>query len=156
MKIQVQPIAYVSNTRKEITDDYWGGMVSEIELTDDFSEEAFKGLNEFSHIEIIFYFDKADDSKTTTGSKHPRGNHSWPVTGIFAMRGKDRPNHIGLTIAKIKEVKGKTLYVTGLDAIDGTPVLDIKPVLREFLPAEDVKQPDWSTELMSNYWKSKK
>ncbi len=150
--IQLKPVAYVKNSRNEITDDYWGVIISEITLTEEFSEDALKGLEEFSHIEILFYFHKASDSEIVF-SGHPRGNPDWPETGIFAMRRKDRPNHFGLTISKILKCEGKTILVMGLDAINGTPIIDIKPVLREFLPREEVKQPAWAGELMKDYWK---
>ena len=78
---------------------------------------------------------KADD-----GARHPRNRRDGPLVGILAQRGKNRPNRLGLTTC-------------GIDAIDGTPVLDIKPVMAEFLPRGDVRQPDWSRELMSGYWK---
>lgn len=155
MKIQLTPVAYVCNSRKEISDDFWGGIISEIKLTDDFLADAFEGLTDFSHVEIIFYFDKADKSKSVTGKAHPRGNTDWPETGIFAMRKKDRPNLLGLTIVKIVKVEGKSIFVTGLDAIDGTPVLDIKPVLKDFLPNEEIKEPVWAGKLMQDYWKEK-
>lgn len=151
--IELQPVAYVNNVRSEIKDDQWGDVVSEIVLTDEFEEAALKGLEEFSHAEILYYFDKADLTKTGKGVRHPRGNKEWPLTGIFAQRAKDRPNHIGLCTVKLLKCQGKSLFVKGLDAIDGTPVLDIKPVMKEFLPREEVKQPPWATELMKDYWK---
>ncbi len=150
--IQLKPVAFVKNSRKEITDDFWGNIVSEITLTEEFTEDVFKGLNEFSHAEIIFHFHKASEPGIIT-SAHPRGNPDWPEVGIFAMRRKDRQNHIGLTNAEIIKCEGKTLTVKGLDAIDGTPVLDIKPVIKEFLPRGEIKQPKWATELMKDYWK---
>lgn len=152
MKIEIIPVAFVKNTRKELTDDFWGNLISEIELTNIFTEDAFKGLNEFSHAEILFYFHRSEPCKVITIARHPRGNVNFSETGIFAQRVKDRPNHLGNTIAEIVEVDGKILTVKGLDAIDGTPVLDIKPVLKEFLPRKAVKQPGWSVELMKNYW----
>ena len=84
--------------------------------------------------------------------RHPRGNRDWPEVGIFAQRNKDRPNHLGLTIVNVIKHDGRSLFVKGLDAINGTPVLDIKPVLAEFLPHEPIRQPDWSHELMKDYW----
>ena len=72
--------------------------------------------------------------------------------GIFAQRAKDRPNHIGATICRVVSVAGTTLEVAGLDAIDGTPVLDIKPYMREFGPRHEVVQPAWSHELMAGYY----
>jgi len=74
------------------------------------------------------------------------------MTGIFAQRGKNRPNRLGSTICKVLRVDGRRLWVSELDAIEGTPVIDIKPVMQEFLPRGDVRQPDWSRELMANYW----
>jgi tRNA (Thr-GGU) A37 N-methylase len=87
-----------------------------------------------------------------TGVRHPRGNVAWPKVGIFAQRGKNRPNRIGATICALISVDGLTLRVCGLDAIDGTPVLDIKPVMRGFLPRGEVREPGWATELMKAYW----
>jgi len=149
----IKPIAFVKNSRNEISDDFWGGIISEITLTDDFDESALTGIEEFSHLEIIFYFDKVEDDKIRKSSHHPRNNPDWPEVGIFAQRGKNRPNKLGLTIAKLKKVDCKTLFVEGLDAIDGTPVIDIKPVIIEFLPQVGVKQPEWASELMRDYWK---
>ncbi len=158
MKIELTPIAYVKNTRPEITDDFWGGVISEIILTDDFDESALKGIEEFSHLEIIYYFDKIEAGKIQTGARHPRNNPDWPETGIFAQRGKSRPNQLGLSLVRLVEKKGKSLLIKWLDAIDGTPVLDIKPVIKEFLPepGEGIKQPVWASELMKDYWKNSK
>jgi tRNA (Thr-GGU) A37 N-methylase len=96
------------------------------------------------------------DAKIVFGARHPRNNLEWPAVGIFAQRGKNRPNRIGSTICRIVRVDGTKLYVSELDAIDGTPVLDIKPVLAEFLPRQEIRQPAWSHELMHDYWQSKK
>jgi tRNA (adenine37-N6)-methyltransferase len=73
--------------------------------------------------------------------------------GIFAQRAKDRPNRLGVTIVASASREGRILHVTGLDAVDGTPVLDIKPVMAEFLPRGEVRQPAWSHELMAEYWR---
>ncbi len=153
MKINLVPIAYVKNSRTEISDDFWGSVTSEITLTDDFSEKAIKGIEDFSHLEIVFYFDRLDNSKIETGLRHPRGNTNWPETGVFAQRGKNRPNKLGLTACELINIEGKTLFVRNLDAIDGTPVLDIKPVIKEYLPKGEIKQPAWTEELMKDYWK---
>ncbi len=91
-------------------------------------------------------------ARVVAGARHPRNNTAWPKVGIFAQRGKNRPNRIGSTICRILRVETKTLFVDELDAIDGTPVLDIKPVMAEFLPRSELRQPAWSDELMRNYW----
>ncbi|QPQ36008.1 tRNA (N6-threonylcarbamoyladenosine(37)-N6)-methyltransferase TrmO [Lysinibacillus sp. JNUCC-52] len=152
MQYSIQPVAIVNNNRKEIEDDNWGSIMSTIELTENFNELSLKGVDEFSHLEIIFYFDKVADEKIQYDARHPRNNKNYPEVGIFAQRGKNRPNKLGVTIVELIEIKQKTLIVKGLDAIDGTPIIDIKPVMREFLPKGDVKQPNWSTSLMDKYW----
>lgn len=153
MKIELTPIGFVTNSRKEIDDDFWGNVTSEITLSDSFTNDALAGLTEYSHAEIIFYFDKAQKEEIRYGKGHPRGNTSWPEVGIFAQRRKDRPNHLGHTIVKVLSVEGNVLMVKGLDAINNTPIIDIKPVLKEFLPREEVTQPKWASELMVDYWK---
>lgn len=155
MKIEFSPIAYVHNSRKEVSDDFWGDITSEIKLEDGYDEDSFKGIEDFSHLEIVFYLNEAKSENIRAGARHPRENPEWPETGIFAQRGKNRPNRIGLTIVKLLKHEGKLLFVSGLDAIDGTPVLDIKPVLREYLPEGEIRQPKWTSELMKNYWKKK-
>ncbi len=153
--INMSPIATVKNVRKEVEDDNWGDVISILELDSAFSEESLFQIESFSHAEIFYYFDKVEDSKIETGARHPRNNQEWPKVGIFAQRGKNRPNRLGATIVKIVKREGRQLFVKGLDAIDGTPILDIKPVMNEFLPREEVTQPQWATELMKNYWQTK-
>jgi tRNA-Thr(GGU) m(6)t(6)A37 methyltransferase TsaA len=151
--ITMSAIATVKTTRKEVEDDNWGEVISIIELDPAaFNEEALFQIESFSHAEIFYYFDRVEDSKIESGARHPRNNQNWPKVGIFAQRGKNRPNRLGATIVKVLKRDGHQLYVQGLDAIDGTPVLDIKPVMKEFLPREKVTQPQWATELMKNYW----
>ena len=86
------------------------------------------------------------------GARRPRGNPDWPLVGIFAQRGKNRPNRLGVTVCRIVSVEGLTLEVEGLDAIDGTPVLDIKPVMSGFQPRGDLREPDWARQIMAGYW----
>lgn len=150
--ISLSPIGTVKSTRQTTEDDNWGNVISMIELDPSFSEEALFQIEEFSHAEIIFYFHLVEDNKVETSARHPRDKKNLPKVGIFAQRGKNRPNRLGATIVKALKREGRQLFVQGLDAIDGTPVLDIKPVMREFLPREEVTQPLWATELMKNYW----
>jgi tRNA (adenine37-N6)-methyltransferase len=153
MKIELEAIGYVEAPRTRAEDDFWGGEESCITLSDRYEPESLKGIEAFSHVEVLFLFDQVDQSKIITGARHPRNNPEWPAVGIFAQRGKNRPNRIGTTICRILRRIDRRLYVAELDAIDGTPILDIKPVMSEFLPREEVRQPSWSHELMSQYWK---
>ena len=148
----LQPVAYVRNSRTQAVDDNWGEIVSEIVLNERFKQDALQGIDAFSHLSMIFLCNRVPENRIVYGARHPRGNQDWPEVGIFAQRGKNRPNRLGLTVVRLLEHSGCQLRVAGLDAIDGTPVLDIKPVMREFLPEGNVEQPDWATELMVRYW----
>jgi tRNA (adenine37-N6)-methyltransferase len=150
--ITIEPIGYVRTARNAVEDDFWGGVESRIVLTDACDPEALLGIEDFSHAEILFYFDQVADEKIIRGARHPRNNLNWPRVGIFAQRGKNRPNRIGSTIVRVVRRDGRVLHVAELDAIDNTPVLDIKPVMQEFLPRGPVRQPEWSRELMRQYW----
>ena len=152
---QVRPIGFVKSTRLQPEDDFWGREEACIALTDEFTPEALQGITGFSHVEILYLFHQVQPSQIVTGARHPRNNQAWPMVGIFAQRGKDRPNRIGCTICRVVRVEGTNLFVSELDAINGTPVLDVKPVMAEFLPREEVRQPAWSHELMRRYWQAK-
>ncbi len=148
----LSPIAYIENTRLQVEDDHWGGLKSRIVLVPSLPEESLLGIEEFSHLEIIFLFHLAPEDKVVTAARRPRNNPAWPRTGIFAQRAKNRPNRLGLATVRLFMREGRALYVLDLDAVDGTPVLDIKPVMSEFLPQGELCQPAWSHELMEHYW----
>jgi tRNA (Thr-GGU) A37 N-methylase len=149
----VAPIGHVASPRDEAIDDDWGEVVATITLDPAaVDDEATAGLADFSHVEVVFLFDRVNGAAVQTGARHPRSNPEWPRVGILAQRAKMRPNRIGVSVCELLAVDGLELRVRGLDAIDGTPVLDVKPVMREFLPRGEVRQPVWSSELMSTYW----
>ena len=150
--IALEPIGIAYNERHEVLDDDWGEVVTSIQLKAALPEESLWGIESFSHAEIIFYFHLVEENKIVTGARHPRNDRSLPEIGIFAQRGKNRPNRLGHTIVKIIKREGRALYVQGLDCINGTPVLDIKPVMQEFLPQGHIEQPGWTKEIMKNYW----
>ena len=151
-KFEIEVIGRVEAARKEAIDDDWGGTESVILLDPRFEEDALAGLESFSHVEVLFVFDRVDPAKVVSGARHPRNHKDWPAVGIFAQRGKNRPNRLGSTICRVVRREGRRLVVAELDAIDGTPVIDLKPVMREFLPREAVRQPEWVGELMQAYW----
>ncbi|MBV9485203.1 MAG: SAM-dependent methyltransferase [Frankiaceae bacterium] len=149
----VTPIGWVHSSRSDPIDDDWDAVAASIVLDEArFGKESIQGLEAFSHIEVVYLFDRVDPARLELGARHPRGNPEWPAVGIFAQRAKLRPNRLGVTACRLREVDGLTLHVDGLDAIDGTPVLDVKPVMAEFLPRGEVVQPAWSHELMATYW----
>ncbi len=152
MKIELQPIAFVKNTRTQPTDDFWGSVISEIELEKGVPEEALSNIDLFSHLEIIYSFNKSKPEDVVFSGR-PRGNPLYPLMGIFAQRKKDRPNAIGLCTVELIKHEGRIITVKNLDAIDGTPVLDIKPVMKEFQPKGEIRQAEWVSDLMKDYWK---
>ncbi|TGL08335.1 tRNA (N6-threonylcarbamoyladenosine(37)-N6)-methyltransferase TrmO [Leptospira bouyouniensis] len=151
MKIELKPVAFVRNVRTKPIDDEWSSVVSHIILAPDIPHSALQGIKEFSHLEIIYYFDQVIKQEIVY-ENHPRGNTNYPKVGIFAQRKKDRPNQLGICTVELIQLDGNQLTVKYLDAIDGTPVLDIKPVLREFEPQSSIRQPEWATDLMKHYW----
>ncbi len=153
--IAVTPIGIVRNPRKDLTDDFWGDVIAEIHLDPaQFGPEALFGLTDFSHVEVLFLMNQVDPAKIERGARHPRERADWPLVGIFAQRGKARPNRIGLSRATVVGVEERVLRVRALDAIDGTPVLDIKPYMAEFAPLGTTRQPAWASALMTDYYKS--
>lgn len=149
-EIIMQPIGYVRNNVENKKDVSWGQDVSTIELLEDYYS-GLEGLADFSHATVIYYLDKAVYEKEKHLQRHPQNRDDMPLVGIFSQRGKDRPNRIGITSVEIVSVDEKTLTVKGLDAIDGTMVLDIKP----YYPVYDKKDatvPEWVDRLMEHYF----
>jgi tRNA-Thr(GGU) m(6)t(6)A37 methyltransferase TsaA len=148
------PVAYVVGGRDEVRDDDWGAERATLRLDGTrFAPEALAGLDAFSHLEVVYLFDRVDPEQVERGARHPRGNAEWPRVGIFAQRAKDRPNRLGVSRCRLLAVDGLDVEVAGLDAVAGTPVLDIKPYMNEFGPQDGpVCQPAWATELMAEYW----
>ncbi|MGD0761830.1 MAG: SAM-dependent methyltransferase [Roseiarcus sp.] len=151
--IQLRPVGYVRGGRKEPIDDSWDEVVASIELAPEYGPEALAGLDGFSHVEVVFHFHRVAESAVVTSARRPRGRADWPKVGIFAQRSKDRPNRIGVTICTLLSVAGTSLRVAGLDAIDGAPVLDVKPCMRGYLPRGEVVEPAWASEIMRRYWR---
>ncbi len=151
--ITMRPVGRVLDGRTTPDDDDWGGLTCRVELDPDVvTADATLGLDEFSHVEIVFVFDGVDPDQVCTGARHPRSRVDWPLTGIFAQRAKDRPNRVGSTVCRLVSAAGLTVEVEGLDAMDGTPVLDVKPYMLGFAPRGELREPAWATELMSEYW----
>lgn len=146
-EITLHPIGIIHSPRTEKEDDNWGDVISVIELdTTQFTEDVVAGLESFSHLEIVYFFHLVEPEKIETTARHPRNRT------IFAQRAKGRPNRLGVSRCKLLKVEGLKLTVQSLDAIDGTPVLDIKPYMAEFGPIGEVSQPRWASELMTNYY----
>jgi tRNA (Thr-GGU) A37 N-methylase len=114
-----------------------------------FCPESTQGLDQFSHVAVIFLLNKIPAESVEKGARHPHGRSDWPKTGIFARRSKDRPNRIGITICKLLLVKGLEIRLSELEAVDDTPVQDVKPYRKGFAPRGAVREPAWANELMA-------
>ncbi|WP_262380553.1 SAM-dependent methyltransferase [Nonomuraea sp. PA05] len=151
--ITLQPVGSVVGGRAEAIDDDWDAEQAVIRIDGTrFGPDTLAGLDDFSHLEVVFQFHLVDPSKVTTSARHPRDNPEWPKVGIFAQRGKNRPNLLGVSRCRLVAVEGLDIHVRGLDAIDGSPVLDVKPYMAEFGPQGETVQPEWATELMRAYY----
>ncbi|MEV4799417.1 SAM-dependent methyltransferase [Nonomuraea sp. NPDC049421] len=151
--VTLRPVGRVVGGRSEWVEDDWHDVRAVIRLDDSaFTPSAVLGLEDFSHLEIVFLFDRIDPAEVRTDPRPPRGNPTAAPVGIFAHRGPYRPNRLGVSRCRLLAVDGLDLHVADLDALSGTPVLDIKPYLTEFAPRHPVTQPAWATTLMSSYY----
>ena len=140
----VKAIGVVRNEVKERSPagrDWWADLVSEIVL-DNSLTEALDGLEEFSHIIVLYWMNRLDADEVPL-KIHPRGQRELPLVGLFVTRTPNRPNPIGKATVRLLQRQGNTLRVKGLDAIDGTPVIDIKPYLPGYDSAPDAQIPQW-------------
>ncbi|GAA1659737.1 SAM-dependent methyltransferase [Glycomyces endophyticus] len=152
-EFHLRPVGRVSGGRDEWVEDDWAAVEAVVRLDPErFPPEATLGLDGFSHLEVVFLFDRVGEAAIRLEPRPARGNPDWPPVGVFAHRGPFRPNRIGVSRCRLRAVDGLELHVTGLDALDGTPVLDVKPCVREFEPREPVAQPWWTDELMRGYY----
>ena len=153
--IEVTPLGWVRGGRDEPIDDDWGAVEATSVLDNArFTSDVVAGLDQFSHLAVLFVFHLVDPASVNLGARRPRGREDWPEVGIFAQRAKARPNRIGVTTCELVAVDGLEVRVRGLDAIDGTPVLDLKPYMTGFGPRGEVREPAWARELMTGYWRT--
>jgi tRNA-Thr(GGU) m(6)t(6)A37 methyltransferase TsaA len=139
-KIVLNPIGYVKTEAvgDEVKDK---SRTSQIVLRDNLVE-ALDGITGFSHLFVLFWLSQIPDEQRMIMKVHPRGRMDMPLLGVFATRTNLRPNPIGLTLVELLKVEGNTLTVRGLDAFDGTPILDIKP-FDSWDTAKNARVPDW-------------
>ncbi|MBW9206753.1 SAM-dependent methyltransferase [Mumia sp. zg.B17] len=151
---EVTPIGTVRNDRTDVQEtDHWGAVRSTIVLDERFGEASLQGLDEFSHVDVVFVFDQFPEDDDYGEPRPYRGRSDLPPVGIFAGRGPRRPNRIGVTSCAIESVHGRELTVVGLDAVSGSPVIDLKPTIAEFLPV-GTTQPSWVSAMMADYFQT--
>lgn len=140
--MELRAIATVKNEVRETGKrEDWDRIVSEIVFNPAF-EDALDGLKEFSHVIVLFWMHRSSAGECPVTKTHPQMRKDLPLVGVFATRSPVRPNPLGMTVVRLVKRRRNILEVTGLDAIDGTPVIDIKP----YLPSDLISQasvPDW-------------
>lgn len=150
---EVEALGHVVGGRIEPTDDFWGGTRAIIRLDGSlFTADATKGLEDFSHLEIVFRFHLTDPTDLNLGARRPRDNPEWPEVGIFGHRNMRRLNWLGVSRCRLIKVDGLDLHVEDLDAVDGTPVLDVKPWFGEMGPRGEQHQAEWTTVMLRDYF----
>lgn len=122
----------------------WGQVVSDIVINGSLAE-MLDGLEEYSHVTVLFWMHQVDTRELPT-KRHPMLRQDWPLVGLLAWRSSHRPNPIGMTPVRLLQRQGNILRVKGLDAIDGTPVIDIKPYIPRYYSVADAKVPQWLTD----------
>ena len=151
MHMRIHPIGLVKSPVVEPTDEDWGDVLSEIHLDENLAP-GLQGLAQFSHLIVVFFMHQSTFDPGRPLVRRPQGRVDMPELGIFAQRAKHRPNPIGITAVELVGVTGNVLHVRGLDAIDGTPVLDIKPYVPDFDRVENPIVPEWIGQLMDGYF----
>jgi tRNA (adenine37-N6)-methyltransferase len=140
--ISPQPIGYVHNRVHQPRPDGWDRVKSQIKLTVAEADEMLTGLNRYSHVLVVFWLDRL-------GAERPRpsqiqlGDGTTPTQGILATRSQLRPNPLGVSVVPLLEIRGTSLVVISLDAIDGTPVLDVKPYIPYYDSVPAARVPAW-------------
>ena len=151
MVIEFNSIGNISSSVKGQTDLNWGKVESKIVIEPELSE-GLTGLSDFSHIIVVYYLNEAKFIKEKHLIRRPQGREDMPMVGILSQRAKDRPNQIGITSVELVSVKDNVITVRGLDAIDGTPVLDIKPYYPIYDSKNEARVPNWVNVLMKEYF----
>jgi tRNA-Thr(GGU) m(6)t(6)A37 methyltransferase TsaA len=156
--IQLKPIGIVKNQSQETN---WGTElktstwqeratrmrqqlqdISELIINPDL-EAMLDGIDEFSHLTVLYWSHLIPEKRRVSMKVHPLGSKDFPLVGTLVTHSPVRPNSILITVVHLLERRGNILRVTGLDALDGSPILDIKPYLPEHLDIKDIKMPDW-------------
>lgn len=149
--ISFRQIGVVVNNVTNTLDENWGNVLSRLLIDEEF-KGGLQGLEQFSHALIITFLQQASFDRERHLIRRPRGLESMPLVGIFSQRAKDRPNPIGVTAVQIVTVGADFVEVKGLDAIDGTPILDVKPYYPQYDLVGDATVPNWVNTLMQGYF----
>jgi len=149
LEIKARPIGYVRNDHDNRPQDGWKRARSTIEV-DEAYVEGLRGIGDYSHIMVLFWLDRLTPEDRERLVIHPKHRTDLPLVGVFATHSQYRPNPIAVTVCRLVEVSGRTLVVEGLDALDGTPVLDIKGYMPSHDEVGGVRVPEWVNKLFGD------
>ncbi|WP_406413525.1 TrmO family methyltransferase [Streptomyces halstedii] len=150
---ELPQIATVVGGHTGVQDDYQGGVESIVRLNAEFPLDTLKGIGEFSHLTVVWRFHLACPEDVQLHARSPRNDPRWPATGTFVHRNHRRPAQIAVSYPRLLDIKERDLLVTDLDAVDGTPVLDIAPFFTQMGPRGEIRQPAWPGEMLNpSYW----
>jgi len=148
--VTLQIVGQVENGRTSTADAEWGALESRIVMAPECAA-GVRGIEAFSHAVVVFFMHVDPLEEAPALLRRPRGREDMPLVGVFAQRGRMRPNPVGVTAVEIVRAEDGAVVVRGLDAIDGTPVLDLKPYVPEF-DRRDAATPEWMSRLMEGYF----
>ena len=140
--LEITPIGVVRSDECDVRRQDWSRVRSDIELRPELAD-ALDGLDGFSHVIVVGWLDQIPDELRERRRAYPGGDERLPLLGSFALRGA-RPNPVAVTVCRLRSVEGATIRVEGLDLIDGTPVLDVKPYIAVYDAVPDAKLPRWA------------
>ena len=141
-RIEITPIGVVRGGERDVRRQDWSRVRSEVELRPELAD-ALAGLDGFSHVIVVGWLDQIPDELRERRQAYPGGDERLPLLGSFALRGA-RPNPVAVTVCRLRGIKGSTLRVEGLDLVDGTPVLDVKPYIAVYDAVPDATLPGWA------------
>ncbi|MFJ4741201.1 TrmO family methyltransferase [Streptomyces sp. NPDC088775] len=151
-RIEITAVAQVVAGHTDPSDDYQGGVESIIRMNESFPLETLQGIEDFSHLEVLWHFHRASPMDVALHARSPRNNPAWPPTGTFVHRNHRRPNQLGVSHPRLVRVEERDLHVTDFDAVVGTPVFDVAPYFPVMGPQGEVHVPSWVNEMLPSYW----
>ncbi|MFD7552209.1 SAM-dependent methyltransferase [Streptomyces sp. NPDC059816] len=151
-RLEIVPVATVVGGHTTVADDYQGGVEAIIRLHAGYPLDTLAGLEEFSHLQVLWHFHRGTPDDVALHARSPRNNPAWPATGTFVHRNHRRPNQLAVSHPRLLRVDGLDLHVTDFDAVDGTPVYDLAPWFPVMGPRGPIRTPAWVDEMLPDYW----
>jgi tRNA-Thr(GGU) m(6)t(6)A37 methyltransferase TsaA len=142
--VEIKPIGVVMNGEYDVARQDWSRVRSEVRFRDDSLAEALLGLDGYSHVIVIGWLDRIPEELRERRQAYPAGDSRLPLQGALALRGGARPNPLSMTVCRLLGIEGNVLRLEGLDLVDGTPVIDIKPYIAYYDAVSKAKLPKWA------------